>query len=299
MSFQTRSGPQAVSEARRAAERALELQPGYGDTYGNWCLLHSETRRAECEDRLRAGRRKDPDAPFLNTFLSHVLRDVGRFDELMDLAKLAHTHDVYFPTKIAWMLKTHETAGEVDEARDLYRQGARWWPDFKPMYFRNRLYGLVAIGDFQGMVRLEREVATTKVLPDYQESRPLAAAVKSKSIACCTTGLPQALTIYYLECPLHDSIGELSATKMGHTRSRTSSMCDGSAERRRRPSKSGSKEPESPGPGIHYVPCSRGHAPRSPFCTTCRPHWPAGLLAQRAATGLLSRAPGAHLQAIA
>ena len=236
----------AVSEARRAAERAIELQPGYGDTYGNWCLLHSETRRAECEDRLRAGRRKDPDAPFLNTFLSHLMRDVGRYDELMDLARLAHTHDVYFPTKIAWMLKTFETAGEVDEARDLYRQGARWWPDFKPMYFRNRLYGLVAIGDFQGMVRLEREVAATKVLPDYQESGPLAAAVKSKSIAAARRACPKTDSYYLnVRCMIALAIvgdqngayaiaDQLYVRRLGRTPAETEQIW--------------LKEPESPGP---------------------------------------------------
>src|SRR4051794_561219 len=102
--------PEAVAEARRATDRTALLAPDFGDSYSPWCLLHSETLMAECEDRLRAGRRIDPDAPFLNTFLSHVLRGVGRFDESADLARLAHTHDVYVPTKIAWMLKTLEYA---------------------------------------------------------------------------------------------------------------------------------------------------------------------------------------------
>ena len=178
----TQERARAVAEARHAADRALQLAPGFGDTYATWCLLHSETRRAECEDRLRAGRKVDPDAPFLNTFLSHLMRDVGRFQESSDLARLAYTHDIYFGTKIAWMLKTLEFSGQADEARDLYRQGLRWWPEMKPMFFRNRLFGLIERGDFDGIRRLEKEVGPEGLPPDYRDSAALARAVKAKSI---------------------------------------------------------------------------------------------------------------------
>jgi len=180
----------AVSEARRAADRAIELDPGFGDSYAVWCLLHSDTLRAECEDRLRKGKRIDPDAPFLNTFLSHLLRDVGRFDEAMDLARMGHAHDIYVPTKIAWMLKAFETEGERSEAEDLYRQASAWWPDYKPMFFRNRLFGLVVRGDFEAISRLEQEVGATKLIPGYQPSGPLVAALKSKSIAAGRRACP-------------------------------------------------------------------------------------------------------------
>ena len=182
---------EAVAEARRAADRAAALGPAFGDNSGTWCVLHSETRMAECEDRLRAGRRIDPDAPFLNTFLSHLLRNVGRFDESMDLAGLSHTHDVYVPTKIAWMLKSFEYAGESDPARELYQQGARWWPEFKSMFFRNRLYGLIERGDFEAMQRLEQEIGSKDLPPRYQKSDALVAALRAKSIAAGTRACPE------------------------------------------------------------------------------------------------------------
>jgi TolB-like protein len=174
---------EAVAEARRAADRAIALGPDFGDTYATWCDLHSETRMAECEDRVRAGRRIDPDAPFLNTFLSHRLRGVGRFDEWMELTRLGHTHDVYVPTKIAWMLKSLEYAGESKGARDLYQQGARWWPEYKPTFFGNRLGGLIDRGDFEAIPRLERELGAKNLPPDYPGSGALTAALKSKSVA--------------------------------------------------------------------------------------------------------------------
>jgi hypothetical protein len=173
--------PEAVAAARRAADRAIKLGPDFGDTYGTWCLLRSETLRAECENRLRAGKRIDPDAPFLNTFLSHLLRAVGRLDESMELARLAHAHDVYVPTKIAWMLKSSEYAGESAAARELYQQGARWWPEFKPMFFRNRLFGLIDRGDFAAMQRLEQEIDLEDLPSGYTSSSVLVAALKAKS----------------------------------------------------------------------------------------------------------------------
>ena len=175
--------PEAVAAARRAADQAIKLDPDFGDTSGAWCLLHSKTQMAACEDRLRAGKRIDPDAPFLNTFLSHTLRSVGRFEESMELARLAHTHDVYVPTKIAWMLKSFEYADENGAAGELYQQGVRWWPEFTPMFFRNRLWGLVERGDFEAMLRLEHDAGPKNPLPGYQDSRALIGAMRSKSVA--------------------------------------------------------------------------------------------------------------------
>ena len=180
---------EAVAEARRAADRAMALEPDFGDTYGTWCVLHSETRMAECEDRLRTGRRVDQDAPFLNTFLSHLLRSVGRVDESMDLVRLAHAHDVYVPTKIAWMLKTSEYAGESSAARELYQQGVRWWPEFQPMLFRNRLWGLIERGDFEAILRLEQDAKNLP--PDYQDSRALVRSLRSKSVGAAKRACPE------------------------------------------------------------------------------------------------------------
>jgi TolB-like protein len=172
----------AVAAARRAADRAIALGPDFGDTYATWCLLHSESRMVECEDRLRAGRKIDPDAPFLNTFLSHLMRNVGRFKESMELANLAHAHDVYVPTKIAWMLKSLDYAGESSGALEQYEDGVRWWPEFRPLFFRNRLWGLIERGDFEAIVRLEQDAGPKAMGSDYRSSGVLAAALKSKSV---------------------------------------------------------------------------------------------------------------------
>ncbi|MCL6699716.1 TIR domain-containing protein [Sphingomonas sp. NSE70-1] len=180
----------AVAEARQAADRAVELAPKFGEAYSPWCLLRSETLFAACEDRLRLAKRVDPDAPYVNTFLSHLLRSVGRFDESADLAKLAHTHDIYVPTKIGWMLKAMEFEGDSAGVQDLYQQAVRWWPEYQWMFIRNRLFSLIDRGDFQAMQQLEREVKIKNLDPDYVTSDELVAALKSRSIAAARKTCP-------------------------------------------------------------------------------------------------------------
>jgi len=172
---------QAVIDGRQAAERALQLAPEFGDTRATWCFLHSETRMAECEDELRAGKRIDPDAPYLNGFLAASMRDVGRFNDAADLSRLSYTHNPYNQFKIREMLRTLEFTGDDDEAQDLFEQGSRWWPQYKFTFFRNRLYGLLARGDLSAMERIEEEAGSTGLPPNYPQTRGIAEAVKARS----------------------------------------------------------------------------------------------------------------------
>lgn len=173
--------PSAVAAARRAADRALALAPQHGDTYATWCLLHSETLFAACEDQLRIGKRVDPDAAYVNTFLGNLLRNVGRFDDAGKNSRLSYTHDPYNETKIRLMLRTLEFAGDRDEARKLYERSVRWWPEHQRLFVRNRLFGLLARGDFDGIQLLEQEVGTAGLPSDHRDIGRLVGAVKSKS----------------------------------------------------------------------------------------------------------------------
>lgn len=172
---------EALARARRASERAQELAPDFGDVYGPWCFLHSETRLAECEDRLREGKRIDPNAPFLNFFLSQVMRRVGRFDEAFELSQLAHAGDPYVARKIGMLLRMLEVEGEGGEAARLHRQGALWWPEMRPLFFFERRFGILIRGDFEALGRLEKEFAAD--LPEeYRPIRDLVAAMRSRSL---------------------------------------------------------------------------------------------------------------------
>lgn len=189
----------AVIEARRAAEKSQLLAPEFGDTYASWCMLHSETRLAECEDRMRVGKRIDPDAPYLNGFLADTLRQVGRFREAMEVTRLSYTHDPYNFFKIRQMLRMLEFAGDREGARELYERAIRWYPDAKFLMFRNRLFALIYSGDFEAMHRIEQEIGADVLTADFPGTGAIAAAVKSKSKpalrTACSPTQPVTLTL--------------------------------------------------------------------------------------------------------
>ena len=100
----------------------------------------------------------------------------------MELARLSYNRDVYVPTKMGWMLKSLEFEGASDAARELYEKGVRWWPEYKPMFFRNRLFGLVERAEFEAIAKLEEEMGPDPH-PGYRSSAAVAAAVKAKSVS--------------------------------------------------------------------------------------------------------------------
>lgn len=172
----------AVNAALRAAHRARLLAPEFGDVYVPWCLLHSPVRNMECEDRLRAGMVADPHAPFVGYFLSGLLQTVGRNGEALDQARLSLAQDQYARGKIGRLLRMLEVTGNSQEARKLYQQGARWFPDFETLFWE-RLSGIIERGDFSAIEALEKEVERA-VWPGSYESVPaLVTAVKMNSLA--------------------------------------------------------------------------------------------------------------------
>jgi len=181
----------AVADARRAFDKARELDPSEGDIEGAWCSLHSEALLHECEDHLRAGIARSPDDDWLDEFLAGVLEQVGRFDEAAQLQQLSYTHDPYAPVKIRHMLMMLEFTGAVDDANDLNQKGDRWWPEYKGPFLRNRLMGLLYRGDFHGIGRLAQR-PDAKDAPPLQGSGAIIAALESKSVpalrrACAAT----------------------------------------------------------------------------------------------------------------
>lgn len=148
----------AVELGRGAADRANALAPESGETYAPWCLLHSEVRARECEERLRAAVRVDPDTPFAAWFLARlVLSPLGRNAEAAELANLSLAHDPYMPAKIGLMLRMLEVTGRTDEAEQLYRQSSRWWPGDEGLAWR-RFSGMIERGDFKAAQRFEDQM---------------------------------------------------------------------------------------------------------------------------------------------
>lgn len=158
--------PRAIAEALRAADRAMKLAPEFGDVHAAWCMLHSETRIAECEDRLRTGKRIDPDAPFIDTFLSGTMRQAGRFEEAFELTRVNYAQDPYVPTKIGNALQAYEFGGQATEAEELFAKAARWWPEFRGSFLANRTMGKFARSDFEGVAAMLGQ-EKKEALPPY------------------------------------------------------------------------------------------------------------------------------------
>jgi hypothetical protein len=175
---------EAVAAARRATDRTVELAPEYSGAYIPWCLLHSEQRRLQCEDRLRAGMRADPDDSFADWFLSRLLNNVGRNREAAELASVSLAHDPYMPYKIGHALRMLEVTGRTAEAADLYARTSRWWPQSDILYW-NRQTGMLDRGDFQAVEQFERDANVP--LHPQQRLAALGAAVKSRSVAAVRT----------------------------------------------------------------------------------------------------------------
>lgn len=179
----------AIAEARHAYETAHELDPSNGDIEGAWCFLHSETLFGECEKHLRSGMAKSPDDSWLNDFLAALLTQVGRFDEATQLQQLSYTHDPYAPNKIAHTVRMLAFSGD-NEAQELYQDGTRWWPDHKGLFLRSWLMGLIWRGDFQGISRVEKDIASTH----YRPSTEIIAALNSKSVSSLRRACADALS---------------------------------------------------------------------------------------------------------
>lgn len=173
---------EALAEGRRAADRSMALDPSFADNYFAWCLLHSEVRLIECEDRLRAGRRVNPDVPNLNRHLAWLLRDVGRSDEAAELTSLSFTDHPYNAGKLGDMLWVLEYTGDDDGARQLYEKGVRWFPESKSAFAYNRLWGLVDSGNFDAIPRLEEQIGPGVLPSDDLKGRALLTLINAKTV---------------------------------------------------------------------------------------------------------------------
>ena len=162
-SLPRRERPEALRRARIAADKAQAMAPDFGDTYVPWCLLRPVDHARECEDRLLAGMRADPDAPFTPFFLSSLLFNAGRFDEALQFARTALAGDPFHPHKLRIVIRTLIVLGQKEEAEALFAKAARWWPNHQDIYW-DRLHAYSLVGDLDGAGQSLREMPP-QILP--------------------------------------------------------------------------------------------------------------------------------------
>lgn len=143
----------ALAVGRRAAGRARELAPEFGDVYIPWCLFHSPVRMRECDVRLRHSMRVDPGSSFAPGHLSTLLYNAGRIDDAVKLADVSRANDPYKPAKLARMVRMLEGQGRTADSERQYRAAMRWWPGNRRIA-PSRLVGMVERGNHEGLQRL-------------------------------------------------------------------------------------------------------------------------------------------------
>ena len=190
----------ALATARQAAQRAKSLLPHFGDVYLPDCLLYPVVRMAPCEGALRAGLKADPDAPFVNSFLSDLLKEVGRNDEAANRADLSYQHDPYMPAKISRIVQMLELSGATREADSIYADGVRWWPEWN--FFRQRVSGILQRGDFNALRHVEQEPGAGRYDRSHGDSIALVAAVDARSVPAVKKACADARGFYSEMCML-------------------------------------------------------------------------------------------------
>jgi DNA-binding winged helix-turn-helix (wHTH) protein/TolB-like protein len=173
---------EALALARRAIDRAHVLAPEAPDPLIAWCVLHNKAQIIECEQRLRQARLQAPGAPWADWFMGDLLKDVGRFDEALDLAESSRAQDQYAVSKISLVLRMQEATGHPTEADALYRQTHSWWPN-EGEFVWSLVSGMIDRGSHSDIERLEKELGPTNFPDGYESLSRIAAAARIRSVA--------------------------------------------------------------------------------------------------------------------
>jgi TolB-like protein/Tfp pilus assembly protein PilF len=121
---------QAFTEARAAAERALQLDPKDGDAYAALSDMVPEPGHwAERNALLLKGLSLDPDNSTLEDREAGLLEDVGRLHEALEYAQRSFSLDPLSPNKATALAFVLAHNGRLDEARVVLEKAARTWPD--------------------------------------------------------------------------------------------------------------------------------------------------------------------------
>ena len=116
------------AEARKAADRALALDPANGETYFALSMLIPAQNVAEREALFQKGLKVDPDEPTLNSSLAALLSDEGRFEQALTHLRRAVMLDPLSPRKTAALAQGLANTGQIGEATATINRASKLWP---------------------------------------------------------------------------------------------------------------------------------------------------------------------------
>lgn len=179
--YGAREPGEVMPRARKAAERALALQPGLGEALTSLALVEAvyEWRWDEAERRFREAMERAPSYPAAPQWLAvNVLAPQGRFSEAHDLLNRALQLE---PTSLAVRASRgmlHLYDGRVDDARETLEALEGTAPDFGLAPFF-----LAQVHDLEGRPRLALEAARRAASLLEESSESLAVLARSAARA--------------------------------------------------------------------------------------------------------------------
>ena len=204
--------PQALVRARRAAQRAKQLSPDFGDVYTLMCLLNPLGWQARCEDDLREGLRADPQAPYAAAYLRRWLSEVGRNREALRYARMSLANDPYKPGKLAGLIGRLEALNQQAEAATVFRSAIRWWPH-NGVFYVERLNGMAQRGDLPAIARFAERSPSDMFPVDREAAVRLVNSVETRrrqeARAICADAAPQAAALGTLCLVALTQLGDL------------------------------------------------------------------------------------------
>ncbi len=158
--------PAMIAEARQAAERAILLDPGYGDSYAVLALTTPLFDWAAREKHLKSGLAAFPESLAVQIQLVELFQNAGRFRDSAPLAEAAFRYTPYQTRALIELTNARLWLGDTDGSRVLIDRGRQLYP--RSPWFVAKMFEATAFrgapADAQALLR---DAAVVKLLmPD-------------------------------------------------------------------------------------------------------------------------------------
>jgi TolB-like protein/Flp pilus assembly protein TadD len=118
------TGDQLIVESRRAARRALSLDPGLSEAHLAYAqlLLYSDLDVGGAETQIQQALKLNPNSQWALAGTGYFAKIRGQFDKALELVRKSIAIDPVNPGRYADLADVYQFAGKYSEALDAYRQ---------------------------------------------------------------------------------------------------------------------------------------------------------------------------------
>lgn len=148
--------PAMVTEARQAAERAIQLDPGYSDSYAVLSLATPLIQWDVRERYLRKGLAAFSDSLVVQIHLTELLQNAGRFRESAQLAERVFRYAPYQTRPLIELINARLWVGDAEASRTLIVRGRQLDPS-SPWFVAKMFEATAFHGDGAAALMLLRD----------------------------------------------------------------------------------------------------------------------------------------------